>query len=169
VPALLKISGGAQKILSEGNTHFIYYPDCPGKKYMELTKEEYNTAAWNGKYESTGFNMFKAEFVNELSDHFKYQPEIAIAASPFVSTQTAMVENQPHVFIANFKGLKKDEIAQQVAEEGLTIRFAQKANSKIFYLPFLGEKVELQAKETGNQIECTLPALGKGGVVWQEF
>jgi hypothetical protein len=169
VHALLSITDGGQKTISSGETHFIYYDQCPGKKYSEITKKEFNAAAWDGKFQSTGFNTLNNEFVSELSQHFKYQPEIAISASPFVSAQTAMVENQPHVFLANFKGLKGNENAQQVPDEGITIRFADKPNAKIFYLPFLGEKVELKARQTDNQLECTLPALEKGGVVWQEF
>jgi hypothetical protein len=78
------------------------------------------------------------------------------------------VENNPHVFIASFKGLKKDEIVNQIPEENITIAFPNKKNTKIYYLPFLGEKVELKGQVKEDQLICTLPILEKGGVVWLE-
>jgi hypothetical protein len=147
---------------------FIYYVVCPGKKYMEYCKREYNYASWSGKYENSLFMKTKINFLSALKKEFKYQPEILVKASPFLSTQIASVESKPHVFLANFRGLKKDEKANQIPEENIRLEFPNKKNTKIYYLPFLGTKTELKGQVENNKLICTLPSIEKGAVIWLE-
>ena len=95
-------------------------------------------------------------------------PEITIDASPFISTQGALVEGKPHVFLANFSGLKKDQVVNQIPEKNIKINFRGTAGARVFYLPFLGQKQELKAQFANGQVICTLPTVEKGGVVWLE-
>jgi hypothetical protein len=165
---LLNIDDPMQNQVSSGEVKMIYYPDCPGKAYMESCRRDFDAAAWEGSYDKSKFYALKNSFVSALGVTFKYNSSIKIEASPFISTQIAEVENNPHVFIASFKGLKKDEIVNQIPEENITIAFPNKKNTKIYYLPFLGEKVELKGQVKEDQLICTLPILEKGGVVWLE-
>jgi hypothetical protein len=55
-----------------------------------------------------------------------------------------------------------------IPEENISIAFPNKENAKTYYLPFLGEKIELKGKLIDNQLVCTLPSIEKGAVVWLE-
>ncbi len=165
----LKISGSGKKLISnKGENKFIYYPECPGKDYSKYTKKEFDQAAWSGSWQKTNFFSFLNIFKNDVFGHFGLETKITIEASPFISTQLALVEGRPHVFLANFSGLKSDEVANQIPGKDIKINFRGTAGARVFYLPFLGEKQELKAQFLNGQIICTLPTVEKGGVVWLE-
>ena len=63
--------------------------------------------------------MFKAD----VFDHFGLDTKVTIEASPFISTQLALVEGKPHVFLANFSGLKNDEVVNQIPQKDIKIKF----------------------------------------------
>lgn len=165
---MLNINDPLEKKVSEGEIKMIYYPNCLGKAYMESCRRGFNEAAWEGTYSEAEFNMLKNSFVSALKGLFKYQPSVKIEASPFISAQIAEVKNSPHVFLANFQGLKRDEVAQQIAEENITIEFPNKENAKIYLLPYLGSIIELKGQVKEDQLICTLPPIEKGAVVWLE-
>ena len=146
----------------------IYYPNCPGKAYTESCGRGFNEAAWVGTYDNSEFYALQNSFVSALEGTFNYQSAIQIEASPFVSSQIAEVNNNPYVFLANFKGLKSDEITKQMPEENITISFPNIENAKIYFLPYLGEKIELKGQVNEHQLICTLPSIDKGAVVWVE-
>jgi hypothetical protein len=166
---LLKITPSVKKVVSSGKQKkFIYYPECPGKIYSGLTKKEFNEAAWSASYQKTEFYAFLGKFKNELIEHFAIESDVQIDASPFVSSQTVLVEDKPHIFLANFSGLKSDEVVSQIPEKEIKVRFMGAATAHVYYLPFLGEKQKLNFQYADGQIICTLPTVGKGGVVWLE-
>ncbi len=103
-----------------------------------------------------------------MLSHFGVDTKITIEASPFISTQLALVEGKPHVFLANFSGLKNDTVVNQIPEKGIKINFGGTAGARVFYLPFLGQKQKLSAQFRDGQVICTLPTVEKGGVVWLE-
>ena len=147
---------------------FVYYPECPGKAYSKYTKEEFDQAAWSSFFQKTKFFSFLNKFKTELSDHFGFDAKITIKASPFISTQLASVEGKPHVFLANFSGLKNDRLVNQIPEKDIKINFKGTSADRVFYLPFLGQKKELKTQFRDGQVICTLPIIEKGGVVWVE-
>lgn len=165
---LLGIKDQNQKQVSTGKIKYIYFPECPGKQYSDLCESEFNNASWKGKDISTKLNSFRTVFFNEVFEKFKFQPEIIIKASPFLSTQIALVEGKPHIFIANYKGLKGDEIAKQIPENDVNIQFININEGKVFYLPYLGEKIELNSKIMNGKLTCIIPVVEKGGVIWVE-
>ena len=165
---LLGIKDQNQKQVSTGKINYIYFPECPGKQYSDLCESEFNNASWKGKDISTKLNSFRTVFFNEVFEKFKFQPEIIIKASPFLSTQIALVEGKPHIFIANYKGLKGDEIAKQIPENDVNIQFININEGKVFYLPYLGEKIELNSKIMNGKLTCIIPVVEKGGVIWVE-
>ena len=165
----LNISGSDKKLIStNGKNKFIYYPECPGKAYSRHTKEEFDQAAWSGSWQKTNFFSFLNKFKIDVLGHFGFNLEITIDASPFISTQVALVEGKPYVFLANFSGLKNDQVVNQIPEKEIKIKFRGKTGARIFYLPFLGQKQKLDAQSEGDHVICTLPAVEKGGVVWME-
>jgi len=140
--------------------------NCPGKQYSMTCQSEYDRSAWAGNYEKTTFHSFLKKFNNLLTNVLGYKPQIDIEASPFISTQVATVADKPHVFIANFKGLKRKENARQLPETGVKISFPAKENASVFFLPFLGNVSKLETKMENGKIVCTLPELSRGAVVW---
>jgi len=169
VRELLEIEDDREKQVSSGKYKSIYLPLCPGKLYTDLCEYEFNTAAWEGNDKNTSIKNFQENFFADLNDQFDLQSEIVIHASSFISSQVAKVENMPHVFLANYKGLKGDENAKQISEKNVKIKFANVSSGNVFYLPFLGEKIELDSELKGEYLSCTIPTVEKGGVVWIEY
>ncbi len=150
------------------NKKYTYYEQCPGKMYTNYLNSEFNKSAWSGNYRDTEFFSHLQKFKTDLVVNFNLKQNIEIEASPFVSSQTAQVNGKPHVFLANFTGLKSDELVSQTPQEGIKIHFYGFKNGKVFYLPFLGKKQELSTVFENGEIICTLPTLKNGGVVWFE-
>ena len=78
------------------------------------------------------------------------------------------MNGKPHVFIANFKGLKGKENAVQSPEKDVTIVFPAKSNAKAYTLPFLGQVQEIPGKWRDGKLTCVVPEITKGVVVWCE-
>ena len=91
---------------------------------------------------------------------------VEVRASPLVATQIAEVDGKVHVFLANFKGLRSKENAQQTPETGaqITVRGRVKGH----FLPFLGDEQSLPGKFEKGRTQFILPAIQKGAVVWFE-
>ncbi len=165
---LLGITDAAQRQASKQPTHFIYYPDCPGKQFMKEARQSFNASAWSGDLESASFMNMLENFKADLTDGLGYESQIEIQASPFVSTQIARVDDKVHVFMANFKGLKSNEIATQMPEQNVTITFPARQGTKVFVLPFLGEVQELSGEWSDGKMRVRIPEIDKGMVVWWE-
>ena len=146
--------------------NLIYYKDCPGKRYATWCQSEFNQASWTQGDIDFNFDIIRNEFVNRITSKFNYEPSIRIQSSPFVSVQVTQIESNPHLFIANFNGLKSDEIAIQVPERNIIITFPYRENVKINFLPYLGSKKVLKARVLNAGLSCTLPPVEKGAVVW---
>jgi len=164
VHQLLGITNAAEK---KTGKKFIYYPDCPGRAYHAQLVKEFDRQAAAGVWEQAGFNKLRRAFVAEVLDVSGFRPAIQIDASPFLSTQIASVGGKVSVFLANFKGLRSKEVAQQTPEENATIAFAS-AKGTIVFLPFLGQPQKLQGTFRGGKLTCRLPPIEKGAAVWVE-
>lgn len=125
------------------NKKYSYYEQCPGKMYTNHLNIEFNESAWSGNYRDSEFFSHLQKFKADLIANFNLKRKVEIEASPFVSSQTVQVNGKPHVFLANFSGLKSDELVSQTPQEGIKIHFYGPENGKIFYLPFLEKKQEL--------------------------
>ena len=93
--------------------------------------------------------------------------EITIDASPMMATSISTVEGKPHIFFANFAGLKPHEVAIPSAQKGVTVRVAHPVK-KGWFLPFMGNPVEVQGKSTDKGTIFTLPEINRGAVFWFE-
>ncbi|MGH7491844.1 MAG: hypothetical protein ACREOO_05570 [bacterium] len=162
----LGIMDATQPQHSNGGMRFSFYPNCPGKAYHEELDRAFNKQSLQGEYLETSFYRQITSFANELSGKLGHRPAVEIKASPFVSTQIAQVNGKPHVFIANFKGLKGKEKAVQSPEKEVTIIFPAKPNAKVYTLPFLGRLQETPSEWRDGKLTCVIPEINKGVVVW---
>jgi len=162
---LLRIQGDG---LLHSGEKFLVLPDCPGKQYVQVTNNEFDASARTGQIKGAEFLALLNTFQSELGKMSDLKPGVTIQASPYISTQTALVDNKMHVFIANFKGLKGSENAVQIPETNVKITFPAKQDAKIFVLPFLGQVEELKGEWSNGQLTCILPEIQKGMVVWCE-
>jgi hypothetical protein len=146
---------------------WVYYPVSPGKSYTEEMKKNFNKAAWNGDLQGTSLNDQLQQFQTVLKN-LNYHPAITAKASPFSATQIAMVNGKPHLYLANFKGLKGKENATQKPEVGVQVLLADSKIKKAWFLEYLAEAKPLVIHKVGGQSSVTLPNIQKGAVVWFE-
>ena len=64
-------------------------------------------------------------------------PGIQIEASSQVATSVAMVEGKPHVFLANFAGLRGGVNPVQTVQSGIRVTVSSENNGPAFFLPFM--------------------------------
>jgi hypothetical protein len=159
---------GALKILAAAGTRIVvtgqngsspgsgtkvtFFPDCPCRRYEK----------------SLDANLEKSDPLQEKEflDALQHQGEIEIAASPRVATSMANVDGKPHIFFANFDGLRAGKNAVPTPQSGITLRVRSRARMR--YLPFLGNEQEIRGLAEGNGFIYRLPELTRGGVAWIE-
>jgi hypothetical protein len=142
--------------------------ECPGRAYFGQLAKEFNGAAAAGSAAGTAFEKARAAFDSGVLAPLGIQSAVEIAASPFTSAQIARVDGKPHVFLANFKGLKSKQNARQMKEAGVRVRFSEPNAKKVFLLPYLGVASEVSSKRDGAWLSAVLPEIDKGAVVWCE-
>jgi hypothetical protein len=128
----------------------IRFPLCPGKAYLAALRK--NFVAITPSTEQ--------KFLQSLDPGHS----LVVEASPSVATHIALVNGQPHIFLANFKGLVGNRNAVQTPEGGAKI--ISKEHMKAYFLPFLGEVEELHGRMGGGETTYVLPDIAKGAVVW---
>lgn len=165
---MLGIEDAAQQSSSTTGKKFVYMPDCPGAKYYAEARTGFNESAWQGTFQESPFYALLTEFTQLLGMYLDAEPAVEITASPFLSTQIAAVGGKPHVFIANFKGLKGRENPVQLPEENVRLVFSGGENMKVYALPYLGDVQEIECSRAGNKITCSIPHIHRGMVVWCE-
>ncbi len=131
------------------------FPRCPGKAYMSAIESDFERADPNSQ----------AEFLKSL----KNMSEVEVTASPMVATSIAAVEGNPHIFFANFAGLRGRVNPVQTPQTGVRVRIAKAGKGKAFFLPFLGDVQEvIGVHESDGRTSYTLPTITKGAVFWYE-
>jgi hypothetical protein len=136
------------------NANIVRLPDCPGKAYTSSLEHDFERTAPDSQ------NDFLKTVGGEGSIH--------IEASPRLATFVANVEGHPHIFFANFDGLRGGVNPIQTPQTGVRISLPGTQRGQGFFLPFLGEVQELTATAEAGRIVYTLPAITKGAVFWQE-
>ena len=127
----------------------------PGKDYMSSMESDFERADPD----------LQAEFLKSL----KNTSEVEVTASPMVATSIAAVEGNPHIFFANFAGLRGKVNAVQTPQTGVRVRIANAVKGKAFFLPFLGDVQEVSGvQESDGRTSYTLPTITKGAVFWYD-
>lgn len=65
----------------------------------------------------------------------------------------------------NFRGLRGHQNAIPEPETGMTVTVASRQPMQMYYVPFLGEKQELQGERRDDEFVFHLPRIDRGGDV----
>ena len=132
----------------------VRFADGPGKAYGDRLATDFEQATPE---------LAKA-FLNSLSTESK----ISVTASPQVATSISLVAGKPHIFFANFAGLRGGANPVQTPQTGVQVSIAGSSKGNGFFLPFLGEVQPLSSVQVNGKETFTLPAISKGAVFWYE-
>ena len=127
---------------------------CPGKEYMAALEKDFEHTTPDSQ----------AAFLKT----FKSDGSIQIAASPEVATSISLVDGKPHVFLANFAGLRGGVNPVQTVQSGVKVTISSEAKGPAFFLPFMGEVQKVQGVRIAGGTSYTLPPISKGAVFWYE-
>ena len=130
----------------------VTLPDCPGKAYDSALEKDFDSAS----------PLSQQKFFDAMADG----QAIEIKASPNIATSIAAVSGSPHVFFANFAGLRAGTNPVQTPQTGVTVSLPAKSGAQGFFLPFLGQTQELNGVKNGERVTFTLPPISKGAVFW---
>jgi hypothetical protein len=132
----------------------IHFSKCPGKDYSAALEKEFDAAS--------------PDLEHEFLDSLNVESAVRILASPMIATSTARVNGKPHVFLANFAGLRGGANPIQSPQTGVQVTMLAAASGRGFFLPFLGNVQPLQGTAGAGGITYNLPAIEKGAVFWYE-
>ena len=127
---------------------------CPGKAYMAALEADFDHTTPDSQ----------AAFLKNIDGGSGIQ----IEASPQVATSVALVEGKPHIFLANFAGLRGGVNPVQTVQAGIRITVSSENNGPAFFLPFMGEVQEVKGVRHGGAVSYTLPPVSKGAVFWYQ-
>lgn len=136
------------------SSQVVAFPDCPCRQYeksLDDNLEKVNPEAMKDFLAALGHNQ-----------------EFELSASPLVASSFAMVDEKPHIFLANFSGLRGGVNAVPPVQRNITINVSHHGYTKAYFLPFLGTIKRLEGVPDGSRIVFKLPALERGGVLWLE-
>jgi hypothetical protein len=168
IHSLIGVNDPLKRQTGTAGPRFVYDPACPGKAFWRLLTEEFDSAAAAGTTSGARFDEFRRRFTAELLQIAAYRPSVRVNAPPFVAAQIARVAGKPHVFLANFKGLRSKENARPVPEQNVTITFPSVPGARVRILPFLGAVEELRSDYANGETTCRIAELGRAAVVWVE-
>ena len=157
--ALRKYAGSSGKIFATGamseellgQTNVTYLADSPGARYLTLAESHFEDCSPDSE----------KRFLDSLGEG-----EIRVKSSPMVAAQIASVDGKPHVFFANFLGLRAKENAVQTPESHAEIIVPGKVRGH--FLPFLREETTITGRFANGSTLFHLPDIAKGAVVWFE-
>jgi hypothetical protein len=157
--ALRKYSDGGGRVIATGTApeelHSLpavsVVRDSPGSRYIARASTDFSLSSPDTE----------RTFLESLG-----QGGVRVKASPFVATQIASVDGKPHVFMANFQGLRAKENAEQTPETSAEVTIPGRMRGH--FLAFLGDETEIQGQYQDGATHFKLPAITKGAVVWFE-
>ena len=92
--------------------------------------------------------------------------DVRVEASSAVATDIARVGGKLHVFFANFAGLVGGQNAVQTPQTGIRVSVPVSGSGKAWFLPFLGEPVQIEGQRQNGWLLFVLPEMQKGAVLW---
>jgi hypothetical protein len=128
------------------------FPDCPCRHYESSLDKDLEKA--------------DPQQAKAFLDALRHEGEIEITASPRVATSIAMVDGKPHIFFANFDGLRAGKNPVPTPQRTITLKLRTQA--RVRYLPFLGSPREIRGTRQDDGFLYRLPELTRGGVAWVE-
>jgi hypothetical protein len=132
------------------------FPECPGRAYLAALEKDFQGTHSSGLPDSG--------FIKALGP----DPVVRVDASSGVVTHIARVGGKLHIFLANFEGLVAGQNAVQATQRGIRVTVPAADAGKAWFLPFLGEPVEVAGRRENSSLVVDLPDVQKGAVVWFE-
>jgi hypothetical protein len=127
---------------------------CPGKDYSAALQKDFDAT----------IPAREQEFLESL----KSDLAVRVVGSSMLATSVARVDGRPHVFFANFAGLRGGANPVQTPQTGVEVTIAGATKGHGFLLPFLGDVQPLDGTVTAGSVTYHLPAIEKGAVFWYE-
>jgi hypothetical protein len=153
-------SGRALVITGEDAAHvgdrqnIVRFRKCPGADYFAKLQKDFASATPDEE--------------REFLDSLKPSQKIHVLASPSVATSIASVDGRPHVYFANFAGLRGGENPVQTPQSGVQVRLQGTNKEHGFFLPFLGQVSPVDGVVDHGEVTFSLPPIEKGAVFWWE-
>jgi hypothetical protein len=161
--ALLRTYIGANKVLVVTGddatglgdiANVIRFSKCPGKDYSLALQKDFDDA--------------RPDQEHEFLESLKSEPAVRVIASSMLATSIARVNGSPHVFFANFAGLRGGVNPVQTPQTGVEVVVPGNAKGRGFFLPFLGEVQSVDGVAGADGVTYRLPTIQKGAVFWYE-
>ncbi len=149
----LVLTGENAPALASESGKIVRFANSPGKAYYDQLEQSFAGISPDSQ------QKFLAAMVSGS--------DIEISASPQVATSISFVEGSPHIFFANFSGLKPHEVAVPATQKDVIVTVSRKVGAGHF-LPFLGKTQDVQGKTSGDKTVFTLPDISRGAVFWFE-
>ena len=149
----LMLTGENAPALASQSGKIVRFADSPGKAYYDQLEQSFAGISPDSQQ----------KFLAAVAPG----SEIEINASPQVATSISFVEGSPHIFFANFLGLKPHEVVVPATQKDVTVTVSRKVGPG-HYLPFLGKTQDVQGKTSGDKTVFTLPDISRGAVFWFE-
>jgi hypothetical protein len=132
----------------------VRFSKCPGADYSAALR--------------TNFESATPELEQGFLARLKGRDAIRVVASPQIATSIARVDGKPHVFFANFAGLRGRVNPIQTPQAGTQVVITGARKGHGFFLPFLGDVIPLEGIPGADQITYNLPPIQKGAAFWWE-
>jgi len=149
----LVLAGENAPALASESGKIVRFADSPGKAYYYQLEQSFADTSPDSQQ----------KFLGAVAPG----SESEINASPQVATSISFVEGSPHIFFANFSGLKPHEVVVPATQKDVTVTVSRKVGPGHF-LPFLGKTQDVQGKASGEKTVFTLPDIFRGAVFWFE-
>jgi len=153
-------SGGTLVITGEDATqmgegpNIVRFSKCPGAEYLSKLQNDFDSA--------------NPDDEKQFLDSLKPAQKIHITAGSSVATSIASVDGKPHIFFANFTGLRSKVNAVQTPQTGVQVTVEGISKGHGFFLPFLGQVSTLEGVVADGKVTFSLPSIQKGAVFWWE-
>jgi len=132
----------------------IQFSRRPGKDYSAALQKDFDAATPDQEH--------------EFLENLKPEAAVHVAAFPTLATSIARVDTKPHVFFANFAGLRGGVNPVQTPQTGVRVTITNATKGHGFFLPFLGDVQPIQGAASARGLTYTLPPIEKGAVFWYE-
>jgi hypothetical protein len=134
--------------------NLIRIAKCPGKDYTASLQKNFEGSISDQEH----------EFLESLGA----DAGVRVLTCPMIATSIARVDGKPHVFFANFAGLRGGANPVQTPQTDVQVTVAATTQHHGFFLPFLGEIQPVEGTAGPIGVTFKLPAIEKGAVFWYE-
>ncbi len=149
----LVITGADETGLGE-QQNIVRFSKAPGADYFAKLAKDFDSA--------------NPDDEEPFLDSLRSAQKIHVVAGIVVATSFATVDGKPHVFLANFTGLRGGVNPVQTPQTGVQVRIDGATKGHGYFLPFLGQVSPVEGVTNGGTLTFTLPPIQKGAVFWWE-